>query len=180
MSKAKKSQFGLTLLELLVALVISSILVGVAVPSFKNIINSNRMLSKADLLKGALALARSESAKRNLQVSLCKSSNLSSCDNSTDWDQGWIVFVDADADMVRDVGEPILQKFSALSTGYTISASASFADSLAFLPTGALAAGGSVTDGFRICGPDQNTANGRSIFVNAAGRPRIAEGVTAC
>lgn len=164
----------------MVALALASILLSLAVPSFRNLMRSNQLLAKADALVGALSLARSEAAKRNLQVSLCKSTDLLNCNPLGAWQQGWIVYVDANADGNRDAGEVLVKKYPAFTAGYTIAASPNFQNGLAYLPTGVLFSGGIVADGFRFCGPDQNITQGRTILVNAVGRPRASEGVTAC
>ncbi len=56
---------GFTLLELIVTVVVASILLTVAVPSFTTLIRSNRAASEANALLTMLTLARSEAIKRN-------------------------------------------------------------------------------------------------------------------
>ncbi|MEW6099583.1 MAG: GspH/FimT family pseudopilin [Pseudomonadota bacterium] len=65
---------GLTLVELMVTLTVMAVLLGVAVPSFQDAIESSRLSTRAnDLLRG-LQTARSEAIRRNGAVRFCSSS----------------------------------------------------------------------------------------------------------
>jgi type IV fimbrial biogenesis protein FimT len=112
---------GFTLLELIVALAIGAILVTMAVPSFTTTIQNNRLTAQTNDFVSTLNLARSEAIKRGTRITVCKSADASSCDTgTTGWEQGWIVFVDSDADQVRDAGETILQTYASLDSGNTL------------------------------------------------------------
>ena len=56
------------------------------------------MVSEANSFVSALMLARSESVKRGVPVSLCKSANQASCTASGTFEQGWLIFVDPNSD----------------------------------------------------------------------------------
>ena len=86
-------QQGFTLLELVIGLFIVAIVASLAVPSMSNMITRNRLSAEYNRFIGDLALARSEAVTRGVPVSLCPSTNQSSC-SGNNWDQGWIVFVD--------------------------------------------------------------------------------------
>ena len=92
---------GFTLPELMVTLAIASILLAVAVPGFKGVINTNQIAAQTNSLMTALTIARSEASKRGFKIAVCSNlatmscgSNTSCCSGSTDWTTGWIVFVD--------------------------------------------------------------------------------------
>ncbi|MNF87328.1 hypothetical protein D3C84_697930 [compost metagenome] len=74
---------GFTLVELMVALVVLAILIGVAVPSYQNIIASQRLRAAVSDLHSALVFARSEAIKRNRTITLGPSED--------DWGLGWKV-----------------------------------------------------------------------------------------
>lgn len=91
----RRYQVGFTLIELMVTLAVAAVLVGIAAPSFNTMILNNRATSLGDEVAGAMSLARSEAVKRGTRVSVCASSNGTSCTGS--WNQGFIVFVDTAA-----------------------------------------------------------------------------------
>lgn len=84
---------GFTILELMIALLISAILMAIAVPSFTRIIRDNRVLSGANSLVGAIGQARSEALRRSRSVTVCPSVNGTTCSGS-DWPGGWIVVLE--------------------------------------------------------------------------------------
>ncbi len=89
---------GFTLIELLVTVAMMVIVLTLGVPSFKELIQNNRLTAATNELVTALNLARSEAIKRGRRVTVCKSADGSTCTNSGDWKQGWIVFTDLDGD----------------------------------------------------------------------------------
>jgi type IV fimbrial biogenesis protein FimT len=73
--------FGFTLVELMVTIAVFAVLVSVAVPSFRFIIENNRVTTAANELTTAFSYARSEAVRRGLPVSVCPESG--------DWGAGW-------------------------------------------------------------------------------------------
>lgn len=105
----------------MVTLFIASFIVTMAVPSFTLTIQNNRLTTQGNDFVSALNLARTESIKRGVRVAVCKSADASTCDTSTTgWEQGWIVFMDTDADDTRDTGETILLTSPGLASGSTL------------------------------------------------------------
>lgn len=87
-----KKQKAFTLVELLVTVSVVGVLLALAVPSFnKQVINSRSVALGEDFL-GVINLARYEAVKRAKRVSLCASSDGSTCSGA--WNQGYIMFVD--------------------------------------------------------------------------------------
>jgi type IV fimbrial biogenesis protein FimT len=101
---------GFTLIEMLMTIAIASILMGLAIPSFRYITNSNRIASELNGLLGDLQLARAEAIKDGRPVTVCQSSDGASCTNSTGWQGGWIVFSDPTNVGVYDAGEIYIRK----------------------------------------------------------------------
>lgn len=86
---------GVTLIELLVVLALVGIFAVFAVPSYRNLITSNRMATEMNAFVGQLQLARSEAIKRGTFVTMCPSTNGTACLTTTKgWTSGWIVFTD--------------------------------------------------------------------------------------
>ncbi|TKD37086.1 GspH/FimT family pseudopilin [Azotobacter chroococcum] len=127
-------QCGFTLVELMVALAVLAILLGIAVPSFTEVSLSGRLRSLANGLVASATLGRSEAIKRNAVVTLCASSDGATCaePGEGDWHQGWIVVADG----------TVLHAQSAAPSGYRITAGVT---SIAFQPTGLGATSTSLT-----------------------------------
>ncbi|EAR20897.1 GspH/FimT family pseudopilin [Nitrococcus mobilis] len=120
-----KDSKGFTLIELMLTLAIVAMLLAVAVPSYRSFVQGNRAAAQANTLLRALAYTRSEAVKRATVITICRSSNQSSCGSA--WADGWIVFNDVDQDGVLDAGtDTLLQAGDGLSGGSTLTAGAGF------------------------------------------------------
>ncbi len=94
MKAHRPAQRGVTLIELMFAITVLAILLGIGAPSFANLIRDNRVTALTNDFVGSVALARSEATKRALPVSLCPTTDGESCEGSTDWSTGWLIFTD--------------------------------------------------------------------------------------
>ena len=101
---------GFTLIELMVTITILAILLGWAVPSFNNAALSSKLTGFANDLVASTQIARSEAIKRNAAITLCASSNGTTCATSGGWEVGWI--------LLR--GTTVLQRHQALPTEFRI------------------------------------------------------------
>lgn len=102
-------QSGITFLELIAALAVLSILLGIGVPSFISVVQNSRISSGYQGLTSATFLARSEAVKRSGYVSICARNTDTSCGD--DWTNGWLVFTENFANGALgsiDAGEEIL------------------------------------------------------------------------
>ena len=84
MKRLRPHQRGFTLIELMVTLTLLGVLLGIAIPSFRDFVATQRVKSAAFDLAAALLLARSEAVKRNSDVTVAPVSG-------TDWTTGWTV-----------------------------------------------------------------------------------------
>ncbi len=151
----RKPNTGFTLIELMMIVVIASILLTLAVPSFSEAIRNNRLTAQSNDLVTAINLARGEAVKRRSNVTACASSDQSSC-NSANWHGGWIVRDVASGDVIR--------AFPAMKGSTTVSASGS---QVLFSQRGFLQDGNPVT--LQLCAESGKT--GREINITGTGRP---------
>lgn len=97
MNNYKKYNNGFTLIEIMVTVAIVGIMASIALPSFSRLIESNRVNTATNELISNLLLAKSEALKRSSSVTLCPSSNQTTCNGNTDFSTGWIIFLDCGA-----------------------------------------------------------------------------------
>ena len=169
-------QRGFTLIELLKTLGIVALVLSFGVPSMSSLLQGNQIVTYTNDLIGAVRTARSEAMNNVRQVTVCKSVDQASCNNAASWADGWIVFVDNNADGVRDLGgtpETLISARRALSGAYTLQSDA-FADWIAFRPNG-LAIGSVGNAGtFSLCSQESLHA-GRDISISRTGSPMAGE-----
>ena len=174
---------GVTLIELLVALSVLSILLAVGVPSFSQFTENTRLNSYANTMFSHMMLARSEAIKRNTRVAICKSLDGSACASSGDWGQGWAVFVDLDNNASIGSGEQVIATASALPTDFSFFGNCNISDYISYDGQGMtkLTSGGFQVGTFTLCPPDSAAVagNGREIKLNLAGRVRTVK-ITSC
>ena len=181
MKKHQAKSSGFTLIELIVTIAIAAILIGVAVPSFMELIRDNQTATQSTRFIADLNLARSEAVKRGINVFVCKSSDQATCTNGSNWESGWLVIADADRDAGFDAG-PILHVNQGLDTNFTLRpAVGNFSNWIRYDSNGAASGDGAGNDEtFRLCRPDSDAAQSRRIDIVATGRVNLTEGTTAC
>lgn len=171
---------GFTLVELMITVTIAGILIGLAIPSFKSTIQSNRLTTEANEFVTALNLARSEAVKRGVPVTVRKvdsnsSTNLSA---SANWESGWDVFTDATSNGNFDSTTDVLIKTHApLQTSYTLrgdGGTTGFGNYITFRPSGQ----SHISGIFVLCDASDNNEDAeantsRLIMVNVVGRVRM-------
>jgi type IV fimbrial biogenesis protein FimT len=177
----KHKSNGFTLIELMVTVAVVAILSSLAVPSFRTLLAKRTVQAAADAMVSDFRYARSEALKRSNYVSVCASSNSTSCMGvGATWKSGWIVFIDGNGNGALDAGDEILrvqQAFDAITsiqnnpagdktsfvyqpTGMSKAASQSFV----FTPTGTVPVNGT-----------------RLVCISNMGRAALrAEGTAAC
>jgi type IV fimbrial biogenesis protein FimT len=174
LGRRARRERGLTLVELMVGVALLAVVLAVAAPEFSRWGRATRVMTHAADLQSALAYARSESSRRGVRVTVCRSSApmtaAPACDAGATWASGWLVFVDNvhlagnaagvvdGADTVLRIGEPALN--SVIGTTGNLGAW------LAYSPQGLVrSVGGPATGAFTIC----QAPHGRRISVSPVG-----------
>ncbi len=160
---------GFTLIEMMLVVVVMSILVAIAAPSFDSLTKKNNVEALQSQLLTALAVARSEAASRNRPVGICKSNNSASCVSGASWSDGWIVFEDSNNDGSMAVADDIVIETAARNGDYsvTVADADGAVTELFFSSQGFLVSRKPVT--FTLCDPDDNLSHVRGIYVNNSG-----------
>lgn len=158
------------------ACVIIFILVGIAAPSMQTLIERNRIEAAVNAIFNALSTARSESITRNQPVIVCKSADRSSCSSSGNWEQGWLVYIDNNANGSLDTTEDIIHSSAALNDGFTLKALSPIGNTIAFQANGTTSDTGII----ELCPPSGDKAKGYSVIVSITGRARLSKEVSSC
>ena len=111
---------GFTLPELLTALALFGVLLGIATPIYARYIAEQKLLGEARRLSEAIMLARSEAIRRNGYVMLCAGPLAEDCGAATHWHDGWTMFVDTNADAEIGPDEPLIGREVAASPAVTL------------------------------------------------------------
>ena len=201
----KNGSRGFTLLELMIVVTLAAVVLGIGIPSFREFLRNNKMASVANDLLGGIQTARTEAIKRQLPtggIAVCPSNNPDSADAtclaaSTRNFDGWIAFVDADNNCVRDTTkdsgvyrEPLVRTGARTDKDNTATSyvkSISNGDCISFAPTGFMRTVAGHTSATRImfCDergnivqPGMKISLVRGIDVTTTGRARITRDVT--
>lgn len=163
---------GFSLIELMVVLSIAAILVGIGVPSFRTLIQNQRMTTTVNDFLAAINLTRSEALQRGVRVDMVPADA-----KSADWANGWTVFVDANSDQVLDASEKIIYTHGPIPDGMTIDASSLGSAPLyiAYRATGENRTGTKANN--QKGGTVKFVLDGwkRNVILNFLGRPRVCD-----
>lgn len=171
--KSATPQKGFTLLELMVTIGIAGILLAIAVPALGTFIRGSRLSAGSREFIVDFALARNEAALRASAVTVCTTTDMTSCSNSS-WNAGRLVFVDGGAIGAVDGGDVILSTTRALDSSLTTtSTGAATANFISFSPLGRVSGVGLIT----VCATGQMQ---RNINIRASGSATLDKTTTAC
>ena len=105
-------QNGFTLYELLITMLIVGVVLSLGIPNMAEFTRNSRISGMSNELHAAFHLARSEAAHAKANITICGSADplgaAADCDGT--WNQGFIVFVDTNGDLLRNgVDETVLR-----------------------------------------------------------------------
>ncbi|MEE9358332.1 MAG: GspH/FimT family pseudopilin [Sedimenticolaceae bacterium] len=174
------SNSGFTLIELIITLAVAAVVLTLAAPALRDTLIRNRVATEINSLAATLNQGRSEAIKRGRSVTLCSSSNGTSCCSSSNgtscaknWQNGWILFEDSNADGTFDSSDETAIK---VSSGFTSSDTLAYAASTAtssyvrFKSNGFSKEAGS----FKLCESGSAVKYARALYISTTGRIRLS------
>ncbi|MEE9354028.1 MAG: GspH/FimT family pseudopilin [Methylococcaceae bacterium] len=169
MTKTKLSK-GFSLIELLVTVSMLGIILGMAIPSFRSMISDNQMSTQSNDFLSDINFARSEAVKRGESVSLCKSSDSTTCSTSASigWEAGWVI---------KNSSGNILKIHPALKgDAVTLKGETAVKNKIDISPRGFMAASsGKVI----LCDSTHQNAQSKAIVLSTTGRVKVMSGADA-
>jgi type IV fimbrial biogenesis protein FimT len=166
---------GFNLFELIIVMLIIGIFAAIGVPAFKYVTASTRIATEINGLLGDMQYARTEAVREGLSVSVCPSSDGSTCLGTipSAWQYGWIVFQDPNQNGIVDAaaGEQVLRVRPAFTSTDTFVSSNTSTVAVTFNRVGyatiGAAAGADVT--FLLHSVPLNSQWTRCLLVTSAG-----------
>lgn len=166
---------GFTLIELIITLSITSILLGYGIPSMQEFTKKQNMSAERSRLLVDLSFSRNTAINTNQNIIICPSVSGKSCDNGSNWHQGWIVFNDSNLNRKRDENDLIL-RFDNLPMKNLTAISSKYRSKIRFNPMGH-SPGTNVS--IRFC-DQQPSQNNLALIINNAGRIKEANSKKPC
>jgi type IV fimbrial biogenesis protein FimT len=173
----------------MVTVAIAGVLLALAMPAMQQFVTQKAVSSNSDELASALRFARSEALKRSAAVAICssngKTGTAAGCAGTSDWTQGWVVFVDRDGNGTYGGSDELLRLQPPMPgqvVGPTVDSANKVGSYVEFVGAG-LAVSGAQTFTFR---PNLSSSNAnytrytRKVCVNLQGRTNVVSGSASC
>lgn len=159
---------GFSMVELMTVLAVAAILLGLAIPSFAELIQNQKASATVNDFLSAIQLTRSEAIRRGVRVDLVPVSDT--------WATGWTIFIDEDGDQKAGAGEQIIYTHAPVPPGMSVSSALTDQSPLYLAYTGTGRSRTNLADGQQ---PQYGSFTfelgnqRRKIVLNALGRPRV-------
>ncbi|MDE3012362.1 MAG: GspH/FimT family pseudopilin [Pseudomonadota bacterium] len=164
---------GFTLIEMLVTVAVLMTLAVVAGATFSGTVSGYRIAGAANSLARDFQYARAEALRRGLPVSVCASTNGTSCSGSTAWASGWIVFFDANGNGAIDAGDSVLRAETQSTGNTTLAPDNGTTTGVTFNRQGSVVALPNAVVTFKLHEASGNAALTRCITLVPSGRSSI-------
>jgi type IV fimbrial biogenesis protein FimT len=107
---------GFSLLDLLIALTILGILLGIALPALRNAVARVQATSARTAITATLFDAQRNATVIGREIVVCPAT-ATQCIGGEDWSHGWIAFIDHDSDRLHGPGDQIVRQEEKLPAG---------------------------------------------------------------
>lgn len=167
-SRTPRQARAFSLYNALVTLIVVSTVATIAVPSLQQLLSTQRMAGAINTLITALHLARSEAIRGGVNAALCPSVDGRNCTNGSNWEAGYLLYIDRNANNKVDADEFVVKIFEA--TNQMRLRTSPGRDHVRYTSSG-LAPGSNAT--FTLChvrGP----GTPRTVVISIAGRVRTS------
>lgn len=176
-------QRGFTLIELMATMAIAAILLTQAVPSFRAMIANNRITTQVNELVTAINMARSEAAKLNTRMVLCRSANPTAATpacggTANNWTTGWILFTASDGNNTYQAGtDTLVRVWGAAPGSIRVRTNATSNNNLEINSNGSTNEGGGIAI-FAVCDDRDGDGNydeayGKQVQVQPSGHIQL-------
>ena len=175
---------GMTLIELLITLSLTTVLVVLATPGMQSMMASSKLTSATNELSSSLARARSESMRYGTRMTVCKANTTGaqcSVMPTAGWEAGWLTFQDPTRTGTPSVdpGETITFRIEPLAPDLKITGNGLLENYVSFASDGrskTLANAGLLMGKIRVCSTStalDDDARARDLVLSATGRISI-------
>ena len=163
------SQRGLTIVEMMVALAVAAILLGVGVPAFNGLVAQRTLTTQANDFLIAVQYARSEASRRGELISV----RAQAAASGNEWGGGWCVVIGTD-NACNATNDTVLRRFPAIGPN-TLAGDGGLDGEpiLTFNSRGVLTP--ALEGQLHLCNPNANRDPGRELRLSRVGRVSITE-----
>lgn len=186
-ARGRSTQSGMTIIELMMTLVVAVVLISLAIPNFRLLIQNNRLTSTTNDFIAVINLARAEAVKRGATVLICRTddpqANPPDCQRANNgvfdgnWSTGWLVYalpttvIATEADYV-DGTDVLVRLGEGTVDGVRITSDTEGNQWLGYHPDGTLFEGAEAR--YAVC-DDRDESAGRLIRIPLTGRPLVED-----
>ena len=167
---------GWSLVEALVVVTILGLSLTVAVPPVLAMRDAMALRIASHAFIGSMQLTRMEAVRRGSRVAMCKSRAHMGCVSEGGWEQGWLVFHDANGNGGFDATEEIIER-NAGYAGLVFTGNQPASQLIAYTPLGPprTATGAMLAGTLTVCHRSAEPAMARQIVISKTGRARMQE-----
>ncbi|GAB1256311.1 hypothetical protein NBRC116494_08130 [Aurantivibrio plasticivorans] len=160
---------GFTLIDLLLALAIGGITLGLTVPSFTHIFDSYRSRVSINTLVGANHFARVTAISKGKTTTLCAKSDEATC--GTNWSKGILIFIDDNRNGRLDEQDTLLRTVEAFKDANVTWKSFGSNNYIRYSASGSTI---NQNGSFTYCPANGDEIYANQVIINRAGRTRTA------